>query len=250
ETATFGAGEANETTLTSAGSYDIFVAKYAPSGALLWAKQAGGTSSAWGDGIATDGSGNSLVTGSFEGTATFGAGEANETSLTSAGGPDIFVAKYASSGALLWAKQAGGADYDEGEGIAIDGSGNCLVTGFFEGTATFGAGEANETTLTSAGNFDIFVAKYAPSGALLWAKQAGGIYSDQGYGLAIDGSGNCLVTGSFEGTATFGAGANQTPLTSAGGDDIFVAKYGKSATQVPSTMLLLDDEAPIPGRRR
>jgi hypothetical protein len=62
---------------------------------LLWAKQAGGTAyHDWGHGIATDGAGNSLVTGSFAETATFGAGEAHETSLTSTGRSDIFVAKY------------------------------------------------------------------------------------------------------------------------------------------------------------
>ncbi|MDY6987422.1 MAG: DUF4347 domain-containing protein, partial [Thermodesulfobacteriota bacterium] len=216
-TATFGAGETNETTLTSAGTRDIFVAKYAPSGALVWAKKAGGTSRDFGCGIAIDGSGNSLVTGYFQGTATFGAGEANETTLTSAGNFDIFVAKYAPSGALLWAKQAGGTDDDYGDGIAIDGSGNSLVTGYFEVTATFGAGEANETTLISAGSYDIFVAKYAPSGALLWAKKAGGTSRDFGDGIATDGSGNSLVTGYFRETATFGAGeANETTLTSAG----------------------------------
>ena len=78
------------------------------SGALVWAKRAGGTSSDGGRGIATDGAGNSYVSGRFSGTATFGLGEANQTTLTSAGGPDIFVAKYDPSGALIWAKRAGG----------------------------------------------------------------------------------------------------------------------------------------------
>ena len=49
---------------------------------------------------------------------------------------------------------------DFGAGIGLDASGNSYVTGQFEGSATFGAGEANETTLRSAGGSDIFVAKY------------------------------------------------------------------------------------------
>ncbi len=236
--ATFGPGEANETTLTSAGSRDIFVAKYAPDGTLLWAKPAGGTGYHIGFDIAVDGDGNSYVTGFFEGTATFGSGEANETTLTSAGSFDIFVAKYDPDGTLLWAKRAGGTGYDEGSGIAVDDAGNSYVTGYFYGSATFGPGEANETTLTSAGSHDLFVAKYAPDGTLLWAKRAGGTGYDSGRGIAVDGDGNSYVTGNFEGSATFGPGeANETTLTSAGSNDIFVAKFQGAAPVKPLVLL-------------
>jgi hypothetical protein len=117
---------------------------------LAWAKQAGGTSnphtSGWG--IAIDGRGNSYVTGYFIRTATFGEGEDNETELTAGDEDfDIFVAKYDRDGLLVWAKQAGGTDYDQGADIAIDGSGNSYVTGLFSGAATFGAGEENEIVL-------------------------------------------------------------------------------------------------------
>ncbi len=103
-------------------------------------------------GIATDGSGNSIVTGNFGGTATFG-----DTTLTSVGLADIFIAKYNGDGSFLWAAQAGGGSSDNGLGIATDGSGNILVTGFFGGVATFG-----NTTLISAGDQDIFIAKLSP----------------------------------------------------------------------------------------
>ncbi|MBU0529355.1 SBBP repeat-containing protein [bacterium] len=225
-TATFGAGEGNQTTLTSLGDREIFVAKYDPSGTLVWAKKAGGTLADEGYSIATDGSGNSLVTGCFYGTATFGTGEANQTILTSSGIHDIFVAKYDPNGALLWAKLAGGLSWDSGNGIVTDGSGNSFVVGYFCQTATFGAGETNQTVLTSSGSDDIFVAKYDPNGALVWAKQAGGTSDDDGYGIATDGSGNSLVTGYFREIVTFGVGEpNQTALTSSGGTDIFIAKY-------------------------
>ena len=75
---------------------------------------------------------------------------------------------------LVWAKRAGGPATSPAIGIAVDGSGNSYVTGLFGGSATFGPGETNETTLTSAGSFEIFVAKYDASGELVWAKRAGG----------------------------------------------------------------------------
>ncbi len=115
-----------------------------------WAKQAGGTRFTGGYGIALDGSANSYVVGDFSGTITFGT----STSLTSAGSGDVFVAKYDSAGNLAWAKSAGGTGNDVPGGIAVDGSGNSYVTGFFSGTATFGS-----ITLTSAGTGDVFVAK-------------------------------------------------------------------------------------------
>ena len=162
--ATFGAGEDNETSLTSAGFGDIFVAKYDPDGALLWATRAGGGGNSTGLGIDVDAEGNIHVTGWFRETAVFGEGEDNETTLTSAGGAptDIFVAKYDPDGALLWAVRAGGTSVDRGSGIALGGAGNSHMTGLFRETAVFGAGEDNETTLTSAGGAptDIFVAKY------------------------------------------------------------------------------------------
>ena len=109
---------------------------------LEWAKRAGGTSEGLGLDITTNSAGNSYITGNFHGTATFGAGEAQETTLTAAGDNDLFVAKYAANGTLVWATRAGGTGDDESLGIAIDNAGNSYVTGNFHGTATFGAGEA------------------------------------------------------------------------------------------------------------
>jgi len=220
QSVTFGDGEINETTLTSTGSWDIFIAKYDASGNLIWAKQAGGsTGSDYGYGIATDGSGNIFITGHFYGTAIFGSGEPNEATLISTGYLDIFIAKYGSSGNLLWAKSAGGSNSDDyGKSIATDGSGNSIITGWFSGIVDFGT-----INLTSAGSEDIFIAKYDASGNVLWAKKAGGTSGDRGYGIAVDGSGNIVITGYFySSTATFGT----INLTSLNTGDIFIAKYG------------------------
>lgn len=226
-TATFGQGEANETTLTSAGGSDIFIAKYDNAGMLVWARRAGGTAiGEAGRGIAVSGSGAVFVTGPLEGSVTFGPGQPNQVVLTSIGLLDIFIAKYDNNGSLLWAKRAGGALADEGQGIKSDVSGNVYVTGWFRDTATFGAGTVNETALVSAGDMDVFLAKYDNNGLLLWARQAGGTGSDGSYAITIDAVNGIYLTGAFNDTATFGAGElNQTSVTTAGGYDIFVARY-------------------------
>jgi Beta-propeller repeat len=225
-TAIFGAGEQNETVLTSAGSSDIFIAKYGLNGYLLWAKQANGTNSNNSYGIAVDTSGNNVITGSFSGSTTFGAGEVNQTVLTSAGRSDIFMAKFVPEGRLVWATRSGGPGADSGNGIAVDAANNSVITGSFGDKATFGADESNETVLTSAGDSDIYVAKYALDGSLVWAIQAGGIHGDSANGIAVDSMGKSMVTGYFQGKAIFEpSGPNETILNSAGSSEIFIAKY-------------------------
>ena len=211
----YGTASFGSTTLTSGGSNDIFVAKLDSSGNWLWAKKAGGTGSDYSCSIATDSSGNSFVTGYFYGTASFGS-----ITLTSSGSADIFVAKLDSNGNWLWAKKAGGTSDDEGNGIAIDSSGNSYVTGCFLGTASLG-----NITLTSNGWGDIFVAKLDSSGNWLWAKKAGGTNDDDGHSIATDSFGNSYITGYFSSApASFGT----INLTSSGGDNIFVAKLDSS----------------------
>ena len=216
-----GSASFGSTTLISNGNYDIFITKLDSNGNWLWAKKAGGTNPDYGFGIAVDTSGNSYVIGFFEGTATFGY-----TTLISNGGTDLFVAKLDSSGNWLWAKKVGGTSTDEGYDIAVDASGNSYVTGIFYGTATFGS-----TTLISNGEEDIFIAKLDSSGNWLWAKNAGGTGSDEGYGIAVDASGNSYVTGYFYGAANFGS----TTLTSYGYYDIFIAKLDSSGNWLWAT---------------
>ena len=200
--ATFG-----NTNLASNENEDIFVAKLDTDGNWLWAKQAGGTSSDGGGGIAADNSGNCYVTGVFSDFATFGT-----TSLSCLGATDIFIAKLDTNGDWLWAKQAGGTGNDGGYAISTNSSGSSYVTGYFRGPASFGG-----TTLSSSGYSDIFIAKLDTNGDWLWAKQVGSTSTEQSLGITTDGSGNCFVTGWFEGNAIFG----NTTLTSGGS---FVAK--------------------------
>ena len=183
------------TTLTSAGGREMFIAKYTTDGVFQWAKKAGGSGDDEGFAISTDVSGNSYVTGYFSGTANFSG-----TYMTSKGGTDVFVAKYNSSGTLLWVKKGGSSANDAGNGIKVDNSGRVFVTGGFRYTTTFGS----FSVTAPGGNSNLFVARYDTSGNVIWAKGAGGGDNDAGRGIAVDASGNSFITGNCGQTATFG----------------------------------------------
>ncbi|WP_264519642.1 SBBP repeat-containing protein [Flavobacterium sp. N1994] len=221
---------ASTANLTSAGGTDIFIAKYDASGNYVWAKNMGGTNYDYGSSMAVDSSGNVLVTGYFAGTADFDP-SASTANLTSVGASDIFIAKYDASGNYVWAKNIGGTGYGYGYSVAVDSNGNVLVTGNFSSTADFDP-SASTANLTSTGGYDIFVAKYDASGNYVWAKNMGSTGSDYGYSMAVDSNGNVLVTGSFSGTADFDPSASTANLTSAGSNDIFIAKYDASGNYV------------------
>jgi len=193
--------------LTGSGEDDIFVAKLNTNGNWQWATKAGGSGDDRGLSITIDAAGNTYVTGEFEVTATFGS-----HSLTSSGANDIFVAKLNTNGNWQWATKAGGIIYDQGNGIAIDSSGNTYVTGGFEVSATFGS--------YTLGGFGGFVAKLDAAGNWQWVKQAGGNIDDKGFGITVDNSNNIYLTGIFSNSASFGS----NNLTSIGWSDIFVAK--------------------------
>ena len=224
--ATFGKGEANETTLTSSGYNDIFVARYNPDGTLEWAKRAGGALCDVGYGIATLSNNSTVVTGVFAGVATFGQDEPNQTTMVSAGCHDVFVARYDSDGALEWVKSAGGLSTQSSSNVAALSDNSTVVMGYFANSSTFGAGETNEQVLTSTGLMDIFIARYNSDGTLAWAKQAGGLDADVGMGITKLLDNSTIITGAYSGSSTFGSGEpNEIVLNSSGSADIFLARY-------------------------
>lgn len=202
------------TSLTSAGSADVFVAKYSAAGAYIWSRRFGGSSSEFPFAVAIDSQGAVVVAGTFQGTVDFGGGP-----LTSADGEDIFVAKYSAAGSHIWSQRFGGEGSDRALAVAIDNEDNVLVAGYFNDTVDFGG-----TPLTNAGGADVFVAKLGATGAHVWSQRFGNTLSDIAAGLAVDAQNNVVVVGAFRGEVDFGGGA----LVSAGDADGFVAKYGST----------------------
>jgi hypothetical protein len=93
-----------------------------------------------------------------------------------------------------WAKRLGGTGNDAPGAVAVDAAGNVYLAGYFNGTVDFGG-----SPVTSAGDADIFVAKYSSSGVHVWSKRFGGTGLDNATAIALDASGNIFVAGSFAG---------------------------------------------------
>lgn len=221
---------------SAAGSDDIFVASFTASGEHRWSRRGGGASDDHGGAIVFDGSDSAPkvhVMGSFRGSTRFdqepSATDA-ETSdpLMSKGDSDIFIASFeAADGSHVGSRGWGGSSGDYASGIAVDSFGNIYVTGSFVGSnADFGG-----RILSSAGNYDIFVASYPPgyasTGSARWAKSFGSAGSDQGRAITVDSSGKVYVTGHFAGGVNFGTSPTSV-LTSQGRLDVFVATFNSS----------------------
>jgi hypothetical protein len=220
---------------TSGSSYDTFLSKFDTCGEFVWAKTWGGSYTEQHYAVTVDGSDNVYVTGAFTGMPTdFDPGTGVENH-SSAGGQDVFVSKFDTSGNFIWAKTWGGASPDSGTSISFDPSGNIYIAGYFTGTIDFdpGAGVDNRTPV---GADDIFVSKLDSSGNYLWAKTWGGPLSDYGWpqiwiggpSVAVDNSGNAFVTGQFQGTADFNPDAGVDSHVSNGLYDIFISKFDSS----------------------
>jgi hypothetical protein len=206
-----GTGSFGSTTLTNGGAQDYYLSAHSPSGTVLWAVRAGSTLSDFGSDVAIDGNGNILVAGvagrSVAGnTVDFN----NVTNVASFGGQDIFLAKYTSSGNLLWVRFAGSTGNDQAFDVAVDGSGNYLISGRITGVANFSG-----TNIGSNGQTRSFLAKYDSDGQLLWVRDVGSTDSSATTGIAADASGNSYICG-----------------LSVSPDGPFVAKYNSSGTQV------------------
>ena len=176
----------------------------------------GGSSSDYGYDIAVTNDGYTYVTGKFKST-DWDLG--NGVTLASTGNYDMYVAKFNPQGEVVWAKQAGSSSVDEGRGIAVDASGNIIVTGIFTKTIHFGS-----DSLVNHGNYDIFIAKYDTDGNLLWLKQAYTSNQDKAVDIAIDGENNYVITGYFGDDAVDTLVYESTNIISNGERDIFVLK--------------------------
>ncbi|HXC06986.1 MAG TPA: hypothetical protein VNZ86_19640, partial [Bacteroidia bacterium] len=199
------------------GTAVMFIVKYDRNGNVIWATQEGGytTNDNICNALAIDSHKNLYMTGRFHGTKIFFGVD----TLFNKGGADIFIAKFDSLGNPLWARGAGGSQWDIGRSIAVDQTGNSYTTGdYISDTIRFGT---TALTVHDFGTDQVFTVKYDPNGNLIWAKTFGGNQANIGMGITTD-AGQVYVTGQFNSTdLTFGT----TVLHLNGANNIFMVKY-------------------------
>ena len=199
-----------------------------------WAKSIGGDSDDSGTSIALDASGNVYTIGYFQGIVDFDPNSAVHN-LSAAGygsnslhrPKDIFIQKMDALGNLIWAKNMGEFNKDdEGLSITLDASGNIYASGYFNASADFG-----NYTLASNGYKDAFITKLNNSGTVLWAKSLGSTnYSDYGFSVSVDNSGNVYTTGTYRGTADLNSSNGTDNHTSIGNNDLFIQKLNSNGS--------------------
>jgi hypothetical protein len=189
----------------------LFIAKLNASGNAVWA-YCDSNSESSGYCAIFDEYSNNYITGFFRGTMTFG------DIILQSDSQAMFIVKYDTSGNVVWAQKAEGIESD-GFYAAADLTGNLIINGSFIGD-TLAIGSVR---LINAGGKDIFVAKFDPSGNVIWAKSAGGVSHDWGRGVAADNLGNVFITGSF-----YGPDIAFDTINISGNGDIFIAKYDRS----------------------
>jgi hypothetical protein len=209
------------------GPGDAFVAKLQPSGELFYSTYLGGSGYDSGKGIAVDGAGAAIVTGTT-GSLDFPTQGSFQASLR--GGSDAFIAKLGPNGrSLLFSTYLGGSSDESGRGITVDSTGAILVIGR---TASTDFPTKNPFQGVYRGNWDAFV-------ALIYATYLGGSGDEDVYGVAVDSSGAAYLTGNTASSDFPTKNALQPSKNGAPGDhDAFVAKItSDGASLVYSTFL-------------
>jgi hypothetical protein len=225
-----GTNSFGSTNLVSSPNYsDALLLKYDSKGTLLWAQKAGGDYVDNAAGLALDKADNLYLLANIRSTnAAFGNYVFSVKGTNTC--QNVVVAKYDSSGNVLWAKLYGGTEVDAGADIAIGPNTNCYITGTIRSTnMVFGS-----TTLSVTGEpvfGDIFVGHLNSSGDPVAAWTVQGEGTDGSSGIAVDQFGDCYLAGFFQSTTLmFNSGwLGSVTLTNSEPDfpdgDAFVAEF-------------------------
>ena len=196
-----GAGVHN---LIAGGNTATFVAKYTPTGMLVWAERINGTGMIMGLGISVETTGDVYVTGSFLGTTDFDPGSGT-SSITSLGNEDGFILKLSATGGFVWVRRIGGPALDRFVSIAVS-AGFVSVTGRFSGTVDFDPGPGVVNLAATNPVYGIFVLRLNNAGIFQWARSFGGSnFGSEGTCVVADSAGAIYVGGGFTGIMAMGS---------------------------------------------
>lgn len=206
------------------GFMDAFIAQYRPSdGSLIRVGNIGGDPSVFYlPTVDCKSSGDTYFSGYFTDTIDIDPG-AGINMVASAGQTDIFLIKLDGNWNSEWSHTFGSTGQDHAYDVYYD-EGTVFITGIFDLSVDFDP-SANEAVLTSAGDYDGFIAAYTIAGEYLWAKQIAGDNPKNINSLCIDNDNNIYIAGDYYGTVDFDPSLQTYELSSFDNWDLFVAKY-------------------------
>jgi hypothetical protein len=220
---TMAPGGNGTTSWTSNGDADAFVATYAaPDGGLVTSRAFGGAGWDAVNALTFNGGAQLIAVGTHAGGLDLGLG-----TIASAGGQDGFIAVYDGSLAAVAVRSFGGIGDDAAHGVVVDSTSRIIVAGYFMTTADVGA----LSPLTGTGTYTAFWARYG--GALAFDTAAtlvsdGGIVAEA---LALQPTGEIVISGQFTGTTTPGALQMSAGAARAG----FVASFAPNGSPLWAT---------------
>ena len=206
------------------GIQNAFLAKFNSNGKIIWATYFGGNNFDQASSVSTDTLGNVFITGLTESKTNIATAGSYQTFL--AGIRNSFLAKFNSAGSLLWSTYYGGNGIDEGTNISNDLNGNAYISGetsSISGMATSGAYQAS-----LGANVSGFLAKFSPSGKLLWATYYGGDFDCNGLHTSIDYSGNIFISGTTYASKNLATSGTHQTSYGGGSWDAFLSKFNSS----------------------
>ncbi|KPM47688.1 hypothetical protein [Jiulongibacter sediminis] len=207
--ATFGSTTLNN---PNGSLYTAYVAKQNADGEYLWVKTSTGTGGMIPIKIRLDNSGNIFLGGYSTGANTLWDGGGSFVAQEN----DVNVIKLNNNGIPQWSRVLGGSEYDTFVAMDIDLSGDLVITGTFDGTASFVGNQ-----LISNGQGDIFVARISNStGSVSYLKQLGGAGNDFARDIKVNSLGHYILAGSY-GTV-FNVGGFPLNSVTPGKDNFFI----------------------------
>ena len=208
---------------------DAFIAKYDSNGNYLWANSLGGEITDRGWFVKVDHAKDVYVTGPFDSNIFYP--NSYDTTISTNGFSDIFIAKYDSNRNFLWVTNIGGPLHDEPYFMDIDDSNNFVITGSFTDFANFNSTGQEVYLYGVNNNQDVFLAKYESNGNNIWAKSFGSSSFDFGRSLGIHNN-DIYLAGTFSGDITINSLGGNTSLTCGGLGDIFLTKFNSDGENI------------------
>ena len=172
--------------------------------------------------VVRDIAGDIFLTGATHSTTNIATTGAYQ--ITFGGGmQDVFVAKFTSTGSLLWATYYGGSGNEVAYSACSDATGAVYIGGYTTIDDVIPTPGAHQTTY-GGGAYDAFLAKFSTEGTLVWGTYYGGSDYDFGTAVCCDHSGSVYLAGITQSLTNIATpGAYQTANN--GDDDVFLAKF-------------------------